>query len=89
MLGNRTSLENLIHYATGISLLALRGRHDLCHKDEIVSWVQNRKARYEEDIFYSLFGIFNVYTFVSYGEGKENAYRRLMDEFSQKEARER
>jgi hypothetical protein len=34
----------------------------------------------EEDKAYSLFGLFNVYMPLIYGEGRENAFKRLREE---------
>jgi WD40 repeat protein len=55
-----------------------------------VLWARNRETKREEDLTYSLLGIFDISMPVIYGEGKENAFRRLnrewkyrLDELSQ------
>jgi hypothetical protein len=45
-------------------------------------WAKDRKTKREEDKAYSLLGIFNVYVPLIYGEGIENAFRRLRKEIS-------
>lgn len=42
-----------------------------------MSWAAFREATREEDVSYSLLGIFGVYMAPLYGEGKKNAFRRL------------
>tara|TARA_R110002060_G_scaffold74697_3_gene84079 strand:+ start:312 stop:1220 length:909 start_codon:yes stop_codon:yes gene_type:complete len=90
-LGDKTSLEVQLHKITGIPVLALRGRSlsDFSF-DERVLWARNRNTKREEDLAYSLLGIFDISIPVIYGEGKENAFRRLnrewkyrLDELSQ------
>jgi hypothetical protein len=46
-----------------------------------VSWARNRETKREEDLAYSLLGIFDILMPVIYGEGKENAFRRLNREW--------
>jgi WD40 repeat protein len=55
-----------------------------------VLWARDRDTKREEDLAYSLLGIFDISIPVIYGEGKENAFRRLnrewkyrLDELSQ------
>ncbi len=45
-----------------------------------MSWVLKRKTTHEEDMAYSLFGLFGVFLPLIYGEGRENAFRRLREE---------
>jgi WD40 repeat protein len=89
--GDKKSLERQLYKITGIPILALRGS-PLSHFsfDERVLWARNRKTMREEDLAYSLLGIFDISIPVIYGEGKENAFRRLnrewkyrLDELSQ------
>ncbi|OAX37757.1 HET-domain-containing protein [Rhizopogon vinicolor AM-OR11-026] len=47
---------------------------------EKLQWVSRRKTTQEEDIAYSLFGIFGVNLPVIYGEMKQNALGRLLQE---------
>jgi len=45
-----------------------------------MSWAKHRNTKLEEDQIYSLLGIFNVSMPLIYGEGKDNASRRLQEE---------
>ena len=45
-----------------------------------MSWGRNRHTKKEEDAAYSLLGIFGVHIPLIYGEGQENAFRRLREE---------
>jgi len=45
-----------------------------------VSWVVKRETKHEEDIAYSLLGIFGVFLPLIYGEGRKNAFSRLHEE---------
>jgi hypothetical protein len=77
-LGNRRDLEQVIHEITGIPVNALRGRPlSSFGVDERMSWAKHRKTTRNEDIAYALLGILGVYMVPIYGEGTENAQRRL------------
>ncbi|TRX97799.1 hypothetical protein FHL15_001554 [Xylaria flabelliformis] len=80
-LGDKASLEREIHQITGIDLAALGGT-DLSRFsfEKRMSWAGGRRTKWVEDIIYSLLGIFGVYLPLIYGEGKDNAHRRLRDE---------
>lgn len=80
-LGSKKSLEIQIHEITGIRPEALLG-HDLSTFSlrERLSWAGNRETKREEDKAYSLLGIFDVSMPPLYGEGIQNAFRRLKDE---------
>jgi WD40 repeat protein len=90
-LGDKKSLEGQLHKITGISRSALRGSPLSSFSfDERMSWARNRDTKREEDLAYSLLGILDISIPVIYGEGKENAFRRLnrewkyrLDELSQ------
>jgi hypothetical protein len=64
-------LEKEIHNITGIPFRALQGYplSDFSF-DERKAWTEKRNTELEEDKVYSLFGIFDVYMPVLYGEGK-------------------
>ena len=81
-LGDKKSLEAQLHRITGIPVLALRGGplSDFCF-DERVSWARHRDTKREEDLAYSLLGILDISIPVIYGEGRENAFRRLNREW--------
>ena len=80
-IGDRTSLDHLIHDCTGIPLTALRnsplGQFSTTERRR---WVDNRKTTEEEDIVYCLLGVLGISMPITYGEGEENARRRLQAE---------
>ncbi|POR39250.1 Uncharacterized protein TPAR_00553 [Tolypocladium paradoxum] len=45
-----------------------------------MSWAANRRTIREEDVVYSLLGIFDIHMPAIYGEGEEHALRRLQSE---------
>lgn len=77
-LGDKMSLELLVHDITGIAIVALRG-HPLSQFDENerMSWLSNRQTTRDEDMAYCMLGIFNVAMYCVYGEGRDNAEVRL------------
>jgi len=80
-LGDKRSLERHIHEATGIPVKALQGGLLSSFSiDERLLWAKDRNTTREEDEAYSLLGIFNVQMPSLYGEGRENAFRRLWKE---------
>jgi len=84
-IGDKVSLERLIHKRTGILIVALRGYDPTQFSvDERVSWVAKRDTKHEEDMAYSLLGIFDIFLPLIYGEGRENAFRRLREEVSKR-----
>jgi hypothetical protein len=82
-LGNKKSLERHIHEVTGIPVKALRGS-SLADFDtsERMLWAESRETTREEDMAYSLLGIFDIYMPLIYGEGRENAFKRLREEIN-------
>ncbi|PMD49653.1 uncharacterized protein K444DRAFT_487037, partial [Hyaloscypha bicolor E] len=81
-LGDKQLLEEQLFQITGIPVLALRGRRPLSDFsfDERVLWARNRNTKREEDLAYSMLGIFDISIPVIYGEEKEKAFRRLTRE---------
>ncbi|KAF1966375.1 hypothetical protein BU23DRAFT_326879 [Bimuria novae-zelandiae CBS 107.79] len=80
-LGNKYTLMQELHGITRISVEALRGIPlDQFSVDERMSWVGRRQTKREEDMAYSLLGIFKVYMPLIYGEGHGNALARLQKE---------
>ncbi|KAN0072346.1 hypothetical protein V8E54_009275 [Elaphomyces granulatus] len=80
-LGNKESLERHIHDVTGIPVKALRGSSlSDFSVPERMSWAEKRETTRKEDKAYSLLGIFNIYMPLIYGEGRENAFKRLREE---------
>lgn len=81
LLGNKTSLERQICSITGIPLKALRGGSLSDFSiTERMAWAATRETTREEDIAYSLLGIFDVNMSLIYGEGREKALKRLREE---------
>jgi len=83
-LGDKKSLERQIHETTGIPLRALQGAplHEFS-KDDRLSWSEARHTMRKEDKAYSLLGIFGISMLPNYGEGEENAFRRLHKEITE------
>jgi hypothetical protein len=80
-LGDKKSLELQVQEITGIPIDALRGSPlSTFSVPERISWAQKRETKYPEDKAYSLLGIFGAHIYLNYGEGRENAFRRLHEE---------
>jgi aromatic ring-cleaving dioxygenase len=80
-LGDKASLEQLLHHRTGIPLAALRNSPlDQFSISERTQWAENRSTSEEEDIVYCLLGLVGISMPITYGEGQENARRRLQAE---------
>jgi tetratricopeptide (TPR) repeat protein len=80
-LGDKASLDQLLHDITSIPLAALRN----CPLDQFSTserrrWADSRVTTEEEDIVYCLLGVLGVSMFTNYTEGKESAIRRLQAE---------
>jgi hypothetical protein len=84
LLGNKTSLEQQIHTITNIPVEALRGNRlfDL-PVSERLAWMERRETTREEDMAYALLGLFGVQMPLIYGEGRERALKRLMNEINE------
>lgn len=87
-IGDKTSLEAEIQEITGIPLQALRDRDSISQfsVDDRMSWAAKRETTIDEDRAYCLLGIFGVYMPYIYGEGRENAMRRLGDKIQKANA---
>lgn len=84
-LGDKISLMQEIAGITGISIHALHGQHPL-HQfsvTERMSWAKGRETKREEDVAYSLLGIFDIHMPLLYGEGREKALIRLHKEIEE------
>jgi hypothetical protein len=80
-IGNKTSLEQHVREITGIPIKALQGSLlSAFSVTERMSWAGRRQTTREEDMAYSLLGIFDVYMPLIYGEGREKALKRLREE---------
>ncbi|CZR51333.1 related to kinesin light chain 1 [Phialocephala subalpina] len=77
-LGDKNSLEKLIHKITSIPIQALQG-NPFSHFSiaERREWAVQRRTTEEEDIVYCLLGLCEVSMPPIYGEGKEAALKRL------------
>ncbi|KAG2364291.1 hypothetical protein BDR07DRAFT_1402050 [Suillus spraguei] len=70
-----------LEYATGIDRRAVVAfRPGMRGAREKLRWASTRITTLQEDIAYSLFGIFGVRLRVDYGEKKQNAFGRLLQE---------
>jgi hypothetical protein len=79
-LGDRLSLKSQIHEVTTIPQEVLEGASLFQYSvDERFRWRQHRDTKLKEDAAYSLSGIFNVDIAPVYGEGEEEAFKRLHD----------
>jgi hypothetical protein len=77
-IGDKASLNQLLHGITGIPLAALR----TCPLDQFsiperLKWAKKRTTTEEEDIVYCLLGLLSISMPITYGEGQESARRRL------------
>ncbi|KAH7303117.1 heterokaryon incompatibility protein-domain-containing protein [Stachybotrys elegans] len=81
-LGSKKSLERCISEITGIPIEALQASQDLSEFSvaERMAWMQGRETTREEDMAYSLLGIFNVHMPLIYSEGRDNALMRLEEQ---------
>jgi hypothetical protein len=80
-IGDKASLEQQICEITCIPATALRGDAlDEFSVPERMAWMVGRRTKEEEDIAYSLIGIFTVSMAFRYGEGKERALSQLQEE---------
>lgn len=80
-IGDKVSLNQLLHDITDIPLAALRN----CPLDhfsisERMRWAKNRRTTEDEDIIYCLLGVLDVSMPTMYGEAKESALKRLQAE---------
>jgi hypothetical protein len=80
-IGDKASLSRLLHGITGIPLAALRNCPlDQFSISERMKWAEKRTTTEEEDIVYCLLGLLGISMPATYGEGQENARRRLQAE---------
>ncbi|KAH7009467.1 heterokaryon incompatibility protein-domain-containing protein [Microdochium trichocladiopsis] len=81
VLGNKTTLEALLHECTGVPVDALRGKPLADFSiNERLSWVGGRKTKRPEDLAYCMLGIFDAHMPLIYSEGEEKAFLRLRRE---------
>lgn len=83
-LGTKSSLMPQIMKITGISESALLGASmSAFGTQQRMEWARKRVTKRGEDAAYALLGIFNVHMPLIYGEGKENAMKRLRKEIEE------
>jgi Heterokaryon incompatibility protein (HET) len=81
LIGDKKSLETQIQKTAEIPIEALRGAPlSQFSREERMSWAANRHTTREEDEAYCLLGLFDAHMPEIYGEGKDNAIRRLEEE---------
>ena len=79
-LGSKRSLEQDVHEITKIPVSALRGSPlSGFSVEQRMAWMAKRETTRQEDMAYSLFGIFDVCMPLLYGEGREKALKRLQE----------
>ena len=88
LIGDRFELSDRVSSITGIKKRILQGHFH--HRGvlnisnisiaERMSWASQRQTSREEDMSYSLLGIFRINMNLLYGEGGEEAFRRLQEE---------
>jgi hypothetical protein len=80
-LGDEESLAFQLQQTTGIPVEAIQGAPlSQFSIDKRISWIANRETTIEEDVVYSLLGIFDIHMPLIYGEGAIKALRRLGEE---------
>jgi Heterokaryon incompatibility protein (HET) len=85
-LGDKESLEQQVHEVTGLPKSALQPRRlSQFSVKERLSWTEARQTKLEEDLAYSLLGIFDVSMPLHYGEGQVSAFKRLRNEIDKLE----
>ena len=78
LLGDKKSLELLVHEITGIPVKVLQGSPLVeLTIDERMLWAVKRSTKRKEDEAYCLLGIFDIQMPLIYGEGREKAFARL------------
>jgi hypothetical protein len=84
LLGDKRTLERLIHEVTDIPIAALQGTPlSKFLVDERLRWAAKRNTKKEEDKAYCLLGIFNVFIPLIYGE-EDHAFTRLKEEIDKR-----
>ncbi|KAK0747101.1 heterokaryon incompatibility protein-domain-containing protein [Schizothecium vesticola] len=82
LLGNRKGLAGSLSGITGVDERLLAGDSFITAYSisTRMAWASHRQTSREEDLAYSLLGIFNVTMPLIYGEGLQSAFRRLQEE---------
>ncbi|KAK7973137.1 hypothetical protein PG988_007271 [Apiospora saccharicola] len=88
MIGHRSKLSQEVSQITGIEQSILKRHQRVGHVPDLsnisvaqrMSWAARRETSREEDMAYSLLGVFGVSMSLLYGEGGKEAFRRLQEE---------
>jgi hypothetical protein len=79
-IGTKSRLIKRLQHITGIDAQVLKGAEpNICSIASRMSWAARRRTTRDEDIAYSLLGIFNINMPLLYGEG-EKSFLRLQEE---------
>jgi hypothetical protein len=85
-LGNKKSLERIIHDITKIPIEVLRGQNLVeSGVEERMDWAAERTTTMKEDKVYCLLGLFGVFLPLIYGEGEDYAKIRLREEIQKRQ----
>ncbi|KAF9473514.1 hypothetical protein BDN70DRAFT_817128, partial [Pholiota conissans] len=76
---DKQGLSKLIEQATTISYAELQHIFAIPFSRRM-QWAASRQVTREEDMAYSLMGIFNVSIPIAYGEGAARAFHRLLED---------
>ncbi|OAL44145.1 HET-domain-containing protein [Pyrenochaeta sp. DS3sAY3a] len=83
LLGSKTSRVQEIAEVTGIPIEALQGKPlSEFSVDQRMIWAKGRETTREEDLAYSLLGVFDIQMSLYYGEGRQRAFKRLNKKIS-------
>jgi Heterokaryon incompatibility protein (HET) len=84
LLGNKKTLEGLLHEITNIPITALHGAPlSGFPVNERLGWAAKRDTKRKEDKAYCLLGIFDIFLPLMYGE-EDNAFSRLIEEINKR-----
>lgn len=86
LLNKRPGLESVIAEVTSIPKNVLHNFNESmsCSVEERLTWIDRRTTTKEEDMSYSMLGVFGVAMPVCYGEGAGKARRRLLEEIGKR-----
>ncbi|KAM7209956.1 Heterokaryon incompatibility protein (HET) domain containing protein [Rhypophila decipiens] len=85
-LGSKFSTRNILAEHTRVPKNVLRGvSPSVCSAAERMSWAAERETSREEDLAYSLLGIFGIHMPLLYGEGGPRVFQRLQEEIWKRE----
>ena len=80
LVGDKSSLQRIIHRITSIPEPTLQGQHLFQYDaDEPFHWMSRRETGRAEDKMYALLGIFDITLSIDYGEGEIKARDRLRE----------